>query len=225
MSSVEEAPVRTGKYNDRPLTIATEENTVDFIGADGQVHKLVDMDNAKIVAKKLMKKFNPDNHIALKINRQHIKGKDYFYALIVRKFSETDISEQPKDYLWIGRVEIMNPRMKQDTREYSETLGERVPVTEEIQYPDGKKRAIPVIGNIGYYYYHEVNKDTILLYKQLYGMFPNGRETELIWQLNNASKPSMCKDPAEFWEVDIKTVEEAIRSRQRKRVTDNEDEE
>ena len=205
---------------DRPLTMITDPETTDFLGNDGQIHKLVTKEQAPRIAARFMKKFNPEEYIAMKINRQHIGGKDYFFAWCVKKYNDEDISSRPKDTVWIGRIDIMLPQMHQDTEEYSPSLGSRIPVTEEVQYPDGKIRPIPVIGKTGYHYYHEVNAKNIELYKKLYGTFPEGRDTELIWQLNNGSKPSNCTDPNEFWTVAIKTIEDALKAKQRKSVLD-----
>lgn len=221
---MEEKQIR-GTMADRPLTQFTDPETTDFLGNDGQIHKLVTKEHAPGISKRFMKKFKPLEYIAMKINRQHIGGKDYFFAWLVKKYPNEDISSRPIDTLWIGRIDIMLPQMHQDTTEYSETLGERIPVTEEVQYPDGKVRKIPVLGKTGYHYYHEVSKETIALYQSLYGTFPEGRDTELIWQLNNGSKPSTCTDPIEFWGTPIKIIEDALKSKQRKSVLNNEKEE
>ncbi len=193
---------------DPPTPVSNQPKTTDpdkstYLSPSGEMIQLETKEQAMKKSRKLLKDFKWENWIASKICRFNIQGKDHLFAYIIRDFSakhdRSDLGNTSEYEMLFGRSKIMVPRKKTDTGEHSDTLGQRVDLTEDVQYADGVVRPMSVLGEIGYYYYTPVNDENIKNYKKMCGMFPKGDQTTLLFILLNGSRVITAHHPDDFW--------------------------
>ncbi len=209
-------------YFDPPTPVTnqakvTDPNKSTYLSPNGELLQLETKEQAMKKARILLKNFKWEEWIAQKICRFNVAGKDHLFAYIIRDFSpnhdRTDLSNISDTQMWFGRSKIMVPRKKTDVREHSETLGKRIDVTEDVQYGDGSIRPMPVLGEIGYYYYCPVNDEMVKNYKKLVGMFPKGESTELLFVLQNGSRVITSHNADDFWKHNTTEAQDVDKKR------------
>lgn len=197
--------------------VATDPNKSTYLSPSGELLQLETKEQAVKKARNLLKNFKWENWIAQKICKFNVQGKDHFFAYIIRDFSpnhdRSDLANTSDHQMWFGRSKIMVPRKKTDTMEHSETLGKRIDVTEDVQYADGTIRPMPVMGEIGYYYYCPGTEDMIKNFKKLMGTFPKGETTELLFILQNGSRVITSHNENDFWMHDTSEAQNVDQKR------------
>lgn len=189
------------------VTKERDRNTTLWITRAGEFLMMPTMEQAKEKAEYIMSKLKPEEWWAQKISKFGVGKKDYLCAYIIRDFSKdhdrSDFSQVSFDEMWLGRIEIGLPYMTTDTRERSDTRGERVSQVVQTQMPDGSVQPVPVLGSKGFYSYHEVNKENIKLYRKMEGLTMKGKDTQYIQVLLDGGRNVGVDDVEEFWKTNL----------------------
>ena len=131
------------------------------------------------------KKLTEDNFWAQHVIRAQQDGKDYIFALVRRKYSETDIETTgPGEYLGLDRKSSY-PKIT-DNDPDSETFGKR------IDKPNAEPIGIRMI------FKDEFNTKNIAKYKSMCGVTSFG-QTEYIYKFRQINLSADKID--EFWEI------------------------
>lgn len=153
------------------------------------------------------KTFLFDEYWAETIQRRRFQNKEYLFAYVRRFHSYDDVNMEGEGQ-WIGLVEKPVYKMTVDKDEDSDTYGERVKETNDVYNQDGSVTKIPNVKSTRYEFTFEANKKNIIDFKKLYRDTIHGT-TNLIWCMN--PKNYTCEYPEDFWETDLKNVEDALR--------------
>ena len=217
---------KTMEYADTlPKPVQTDTKLIDkdttlFVTVTGEFVYLPTEEQSKAKVLKLMKKFKPEQWWAQKISRYRVGKKDFLCGYIKRDFSKdhnrSDFSNTTEHEMWLGRMEIGIPKMMTDTREHSESMGDRVAATIQSQMPDGSVQNVPVLEKRGYHSYHEATPANVKIYKRMSEMDTvDGNTTAFVFVLLNGGRNVGVDDPLEFWDMDTQGALDMDRKKKR----------
>lgn len=149
------------------------------------------------------KEFNFSDYWAEAIYKKAYEGGEYLFAYVRRKHGYDDVNMDGEGK-WVGLQEKPVLRMTVDKDEESDTYGQRIPETNEVEYQDGTKKKIPIQTGTKYNYTYKIGSKTVTDFKKLYGHTVQG-STQLIWCTPN-NKMLTCHYPDEFWDTAVSTV-------------------
>lgn len=192
------------------LNKGVDKDTTLWVTQSGEFLYLPTEEQAKKKAKTLMSKLKPEEWWAQKVSKFSVGQEDYLCAYIKRDFSKkhdrSDFSNVSMDEMWIGRTEIGLPLMATDTRQRTETPGERIAQVVQTQMPDGSVAFVPVLGKKGYYSYHKATNDMVAFYQKMCGLTMEGITTQFVYVLLNGGRNVGEDIPEEFWANTLKAA-------------------
>lgn len=190
------------------ITKERDRNTTLWITKAGEFLVMPTREQAKEKAEYTMEHLNPKEWWAQKISKFAVGQEDYICAYIIRDFSKnhnrSDFSQVSFDEMWLGRIEIGLPFMTTDTRQRSDTVGERVSQFVQTKMPDGSVQRVPVLGSKGFYSYHKATKDNAKIYQAMEGLTMKGKDTQYIQVLLDGGRNVGVDDAATFWSTTLK---------------------
>ena len=190
------------------ITKERDKNTTLWITKAGEFLVMPTKEQAKEKAKYTMDNLDPKEWWAQKISKFAVGTEDYLCAYIIRDFSKShnrsDFSQVSFDEMWLGRIEIGLPFMTTDTRQRSDTVGERVSQFVQTKMPDGSVQKVPVLGSKGFYSYHKVTKEISKIYQQMEGLTMKGKDTQYIHVLLDGGRNVGVDDAETFWSTTLK---------------------
>ena len=190
------------------ITKERDRNTTLWITKAGEFLVMPTIEQAKEKVEYIMKNLNPKEWWAQKISKFAVGQEDYICAYIIRDFStnhdRSDFSQISFDEMWLGRIEIGLPSMTTDTRQRSDTVGDRVSQFVQTKMPDSSVQRVPVLGSKGFYSYHKVTKDNIKIYQQMEGLTMKGKDTQYIQVLLDGGRNVGVDTADEFWSTTLK---------------------
>lgn len=177
-----------------------------WVTQTGEFLQLPTQDQAKEQAKKFMEKFKPGDWWAQKVSKFKFGKTDFYTGYIKRDFSKgkrTDMSTTSENEMWLGRIVIGTSLYVTDTRPQSETMGERIPQTIRSMLLDNSIKELPILGEMGFYSYHPVTKETTDLYKKMTGETAKGLSTTFVYVLMGGGRNVLEYSPERFWKTSI----------------------
>ena len=151
-------------------------------------------------------KFKFEDFWAETIQKIRFQNKEFLFANVRKKHGYDDINMEGEPQ-WVGLTEKPIYKKVLDVNPDSDTEGQRITQTNKYTNSQGEVEEVPILDRTTFEFTHEATKINIENFKKLYGSTIQGT-TQLIW--NMQSKNYNCEYPNDFWEVELKTVEDKL---------------